>query len=182
MPWYGRARPKKACGLVDETMAAVSAGQLSPIVAGIVYCNTIAFCRDVYELRRAQEWTTALTRWCEGAARDGRTQRALPRAQGRAHDHRGSMGCCARGAAPGRRALQAGRPEPTRPRPRGIPGRRESIVSRASFRDAETAYKEAARFGREPQPGLALLRLAQGKGEAAAATIRRGARRDQSCR
>jgi hypothetical protein len=46
-------------------MAAVSAGQLSPIVAGIVYCNTIAFCRDVYAVRRAREWTEALTRWCE---------------------------------------------------------------------------------------------------------------------
>jgi hypothetical protein len=39
--------------------------ELSAVVAGIVYCNTIAFCRDVYELRRAREWTEALTPWCE---------------------------------------------------------------------------------------------------------------------
>ena len=58
-------RAEEGLRLVDETMAAVSAGQLSPIVAGIVYCNTIAFCRDVYEVRRAREWTAALTRWCE---------------------------------------------------------------------------------------------------------------------
>src|SRR6185436_11640859 len=58
-------RAEEGMRLVDETMAAVSAGQLSPIVAGIVYCNTIAFCRDVYEVRRAREWTAALTRWCE---------------------------------------------------------------------------------------------------------------------
>ena len=50
--------------LVDETMVAVSADELSPIVAGIVYCNTIAFCRDLYELRAAREWTSALTKWC----------------------------------------------------------------------------------------------------------------------
>lgn len=50
--------------LVDETMIAVSAGELSPMVAGIVYCNTIAFCRDLFEWRAAREWTSVLTDWC----------------------------------------------------------------------------------------------------------------------
>jgi hypothetical protein len=43
-----------------------AAGELSPLVTGIVYCNTIAFCWSVYELRHAREWTDALTQWCEG--------------------------------------------------------------------------------------------------------------------
>ena len=51
--------------LVDEVLVAATAGELSPIVTGIVYCNTIAFCRDAYELRHAREWTEALTRWCD---------------------------------------------------------------------------------------------------------------------
>ena len=51
--------------LIDETMVAATTGELSPIVAGIVFCYTISFCRDVYELRRAREWTAALTRWCD---------------------------------------------------------------------------------------------------------------------
>jgi hypothetical protein len=60
-----QGRTDQGLRLVDETMVAVTTGELSPVVAGIVYCNTIAFCRDVYELRRAREWTEALTRWCE---------------------------------------------------------------------------------------------------------------------
>ena len=46
--------------LVDEVLVAATAGELSPLVTGIVYCNTIAFCRDAYELRHAREWTEAL--------------------------------------------------------------------------------------------------------------------------
>ncbi len=52
--------------LLDEAMVAATADELSPIVAGIVYCGVILACQEVYELRRAQEWTTLLTRWCEG--------------------------------------------------------------------------------------------------------------------
>jgi hypothetical protein len=59
-----QGRRDEGLRLVDETMIAVSAGELSPIVAGIVYCNTIAFCRDLFELRAAREWTSVLTDWC----------------------------------------------------------------------------------------------------------------------
>ena len=46
-------------------MVAVTAGELSPIVTGLIYCGLITGCHEVYELRRAHEWTTALTRWCD---------------------------------------------------------------------------------------------------------------------
>ena len=58
-------RTSEGLRLVDESMVAVTSGELSPIVSGILYCSTIQVCQSVYELRRAREWTTALTLWCE---------------------------------------------------------------------------------------------------------------------
>lgn len=60
-----QGRFEEGLRLLDEVMVTVTAGELSPIVTGMVYCNTIGFWQSVYELRRAREWTDALTRWCE---------------------------------------------------------------------------------------------------------------------
>jgi DNA-binding CsgD family transcriptional regulator len=158
--------------LVDETMVAVSAGELSPIVAGIVYCNTIAFCRDVHEVRRAREWTAALTRWCE-------RQPEMVAHNGLCLVHRAEIMTFG-GAWPAaleelRRLGERFTRGVLNQRALGHAAYREGEVLRlqGKFREAETAFRESARFGREPQPGLALLRLAQGKGDAAAAAIRR---------
>jgi DNA-binding CsgD family transcriptional regulator len=158
--------------LVDESMVGVSTGDLSPIVAGIVYCNTIAFCRDVYEVRRAREWTAALTDWCE-------RQPEMVAHNGLCLVHRAEI-LTVGGAWPS--ALEELHRLDGRFR-RGVLNRRalghaayrEGEVLRlyGKLREAEAAYREAARFGREPQPGLALLRLAQRKHESAAAAIRR---------
>jgi DNA-binding CsgD family transcriptional regulator/tetratricopeptide (TPR) repeat protein len=167
-----QGKTEEGLRLVDETMAAVSAGVLSPIVAGIVYCNTIAFCRDVYEVRRAREWTAALTRWCEA-------QPEMVAHNGLCLVHRAELmtigGTWDAALEELRRVGERYRRGVLNQRALGHAAYREGEVHRlqGAFREAETAYKEAARFGREPQPGLALLRLAQGKNEAAAAAIRR---------
>jgi DNA-binding NarL/FixJ family response regulator len=158
--------------LVDETMVAVSAGELSPIVAGIVYCNTIAFCQGVYELGRAREWTAALTRWCD-------QQPDMVAHNGLCLVHRAqlmTLGGTWRDALEELRRLGERFTEGVlNQRALGHAAYQRGEVHRlqGEFQAAETAYRQATRFGREPQPGLALLRLAQGNAEAAAAAIRR---------
>jgi DNA-binding CsgD family transcriptional regulator len=166
---YGSA--KEGLALLDEAMVAVTAGELSPIATGIVYCSVIMACEDVYELRRAQEWTAALTRWCE-------QQPDLRAFTGRCHVHRAQL-LRLQGAWPDalEEAQRAGRrsAEAMNQASQGKACYLQGEVHRllGEFSEAEAAYREASALGLEPQPGSALLRLAQGNADAAAAAIRR---------
>jgi DNA-binding CsgD family transcriptional regulator len=167
-----QGRREEGLRLVDETMVAVTAGELSPIVAGIVYCNTIAFCQGVFELRRAQEWTAALTRWCE-------QQPDMVAHNGLCLVHRAQLmtlgGTWPDALAELRRLGERFTEGVLNQRALGHAGYQLGEVNRlqGQFEAAEAAYRKASRFGREPQPGLALLRLAEGNRDAAAAAIRR---------
>jgi DNA-binding CsgD family transcriptional regulator len=164
-------RVKEGLRLLDEAMVAATAGELSPIVTGIVYCGVILACEQVYELRRAQEWTAALARWCE-------QQPDLMAFTGRCMVHRAQLmqlhGAWAEAldeaGRAGRRFQQAMNQAAAA---RACYLRGEVHRLRGDFVPAEEAYREASQFGFEPQPGWALLRLAQGNTDAAAAAVRR---------
>jgi DNA-binding CsgD family transcriptional regulator len=167
-------RVREGLALFDEAMISVVAGELSPVVTGIVYCAVILYCQQVYEVRRAGEWTTALSRWCE-------EQPELVSFTGRCLVHRAEI-MQLRGAW--RDALEEARRagirlvEVANQQAAGLAFYRQGELLRlqGEFAAAETAYEEASRFGWEPQPGLALLRLAQGRVDSAAAAIRRATR------
>ncbi len=160
----------KGIKLLDETMITVETEAVFPVATGIIYCAVIETCRKVWDLGRAQEWTSALTRWCEA-------QPDIVPFRGQCLVRRAEI-IQFHGEWP--RAL-----EETNiacellTRPPGEPAAGEAYYRKAellrllgNFEEAEDCYREAAKRGRKPQPGLALLRLVQGQDEAAETSIR----------
>jgi DNA-binding CsgD family transcriptional regulator len=157
--------------LLDEAMISVEAREISPIAIGDSYCTAIEGCQEVFEVHRAGAWTASLSRWCND-------QPELVLYRGQCLIHRAEImilhGDWADAAEEIRRAC-------TRlADPHGQPalGAAEYLNAELSrlqgrFPAAEHGYHLAGVNGHDPQPGLALLRLAQGRVEAAAAAIGR---------
>jgi DNA-binding NarL/FixJ family response regulator len=158
--------------LLDEVMVTVTARELSPIVTGMVYCNTIGFWQSVYELRRAREWTDALTGWCE-------EQPEMVAHTGVCLVHRAEImqlqGAWDAAVDEARRASDRFADGVLNERVCGKAFYRQGEVHRlrGELGAAEASYREASQRGYEPQPGLALLRLMEGKRDVAAAAIHR---------
>jgi DNA-binding CsgD family transcriptional regulator len=163
-------RTQEGMRLLDAAIVAVDAGDVSALAAGDVYCSVIEGCLEVFDLRRAREWTTALTRWCDAqpdlVPYSGQclTRRAeILQVQGAWTD-----ASTAAAKACERLLMRAGHPAS------GAAFYRcgELCRLRGEFAAAEETYRKASRHGRTPQPGLALLRLAQGQTDAAATAVR----------
>jgi DNA-binding CsgD family transcriptional regulator len=160
-------RSDEALRVFDEVMLAVADDDLSPPVTGMAYCAVIAACLDLWDLRRAREWTAALTSWCDDASG------AVPY-RGYCLVHRAQIMAMGGSWAD---ALQEAKSacELLREPALGLAWYALGELHRlaGSYADAEDAYRTANALGQQPEPGLAKLRLAQGRVDEAASTMRR---------
>jgi DNA-binding CsgD family transcriptional regulator/tetratricopeptide (TPR) repeat protein len=160
-------RTAEGVALLDEAMAAVIAGDVSPILAGDIYCSVLEACQETFDLRRAYEWTTSLAQWCAD-------QPDLVRYRGECLLYRAEVmqlrGNWTQAAQDARDACELLMSRPMA----GAAFYRVGEIHRlrGEFTKAEAAYTRANERGRKPQPGLSQLRLAQAHVEDAAASIR----------
>jgi DNA-binding NarL/FixJ family response regulator len=154
-------RRPEGLAMLDEVMVAVTRGEVTPVLAGLAYCAVIEVCQETYDLRRARAWTDALTTWCAA-------QPDLEPYRGNCLVHRAEIlqleGDWDEAMAEARRAVER------LSRPPGHMGvgaacyqRGELHRLRGEHAAADDAYRQASHWGHAPQPGLALLRLAQGR-------------------
>lgn len=169
----GRARLKAAetgpgMALLDEAMVMAVSDELHPLWTGAIYCHCMDACRELHDLERAAEWTEATTRWCD-AVGEAVVYRGICRVhRAQVFQLRGDWD---------RAEDEARRAGADMPRVHVGTGAEahyevgEIRRLRGDLDGAEAAYRRAHELGRDPQPGLALLRARQGKPAAAVTSL-----------
>jgi tetratricopeptide (TPR) repeat protein len=164
-----RGRLDEGLAVLDEAMLGVRAGEVQPTWTGNLYCHLMSLFIELGDIPRARAWTDATERWC-----DEHSNPAM--FVGICRVHRAQL-LHLEGAWPAaeRSAAQACR---------DLADMNVEVVAEGHYElgelrrlqgdddGAEEAYARARRLGRDPQPGMALLRLAQGRTRAAATALR----------
>ena len=157
--------------VLDESVTVVATGDVSPPLAGIVLSSAIDASEEAFDIGRFAEWTRVLTGWCEA-------QKGMVAFRSRLLAHRARLselhGRWADALAEATQACEAHLADAD-PAAAAAAVYREGEIRRlrGELTAAEAAYDRASQLGFEPQPGLALLRLAGGDTKAAVASINR---------
>ena len=157
--------------LLDDAMLTVRSEKLSPIAVGDSYCTAIDACHDLFDVQRGQDWTDGLTRWCAH-------QPDLVPFAGICQVHRAEFlqlkGAWVEAMAQaGLARVRLSTPSQQLLYGAAVYQEGELRRLRGEFAEAEACFREASEAGRDPQPGLALLRLGQGRNAEAALAIDR---------
>jgi DNA-binding CsgD family transcriptional regulator len=161
-------RVREGMALLDEAMTSVVAGQLDRFFTGVIYCNVLDACLDVADLARAGEWSEAARAWCRSLPPESpfpglcRINRATVA---------GLRGDWSEAASEAQRVSEDSTFSPEAAA-RAFYETGEIRRRIGNVAGAEEAFARAHELGFEPQPGLALLRLAQGKGQSALTALR----------
>ena len=164
-----QGRVAEGMAAIDEAMAASASGQIGARTAGRIYCNMMSTCEKLADYRRAREWNEAARQWCEPHSDSG-----YP---GICRVHRAELlrlnGSWIEAEVEARRASVE------------LEGFLSDVAAEAYYElgelrrlmgdlsGADGLFRRAHELGRDPVPGLALLRHSQGRAESGRALLER---------
>jgi class 3 adenylate cyclase len=165
-----RGQVAEGMALLDEAAVAALSGELQAMTTGIIYCNLISTCEGMADYKRAREWTDAAGRWCE--------RKSISAFPGLCRVHRAEItrlrGAWQQAEVEARGAYEELRSFMVPYAAEALYVIGETRLCRGDLVEARDAFRQAHELGREPNPGLAVLRLAEGDVGAASAAIKRG--------
>jgi ATP/maltotriose-dependent transcriptional regulator MalT len=167
--FIAQGKLEEGSAALDEAMALVLSGRLDVFFTGAVYCTVIAECLDVADMQRASEWTDVARAWCASLP-------VVTPYHGICRIHRGEVLGLRGSWTEAENEIRTAAEELTAFKPRSAAQALYALAEiqrrRGDLAAAEHSYLQAHQLGRDPQPGLALVRLAQGRTTVASAGLR----------